>query len=490
MALGIPDIAVKAPAPWAKMRESWRRALNPATEAEALLAHRQLQMIRGATKNVVFILPVVAGLLALYRIDQLPEWRALGWWAILTATCVGAEVYGRLVKIHDLPPTIANVRKLARVYTISTVLVSLAWVAIMPALSLPGDAVHSTTLLLLVAASLASGVSVNAPFLPAGQSVLLIYGMSLLLGPFLMNTWLGYTYEAMAAAYVFAMLGQLNGSHETTRKMFELEHERVALIDELRGAKDDSDLARERAETASRAKSQFLANMSHELRTPLNAILGFSEMIQSGVLGGHPERQKEYSGLIHQSGRHLLALINDILDLAKIEAGAMQLRDEDVDIGMLMQECVDLMDGRAASAGIFIELELFRLPKSIRGEERALKQIVLNLLSNAMKFTPAGGTVTAFARCLPNRGGMAFGVRDTGVGIAQDELVHVFEKFGQGRHDVVMADKGTGLGLSIVKGLVELHHGHVTLESRVGHGTTVTIHLPEDRLCAAQSAAS
>ena len=237
----------------------------------------------------------------------------------------------------------------------------------------------------------------------------------------------------------------------------------------------------DRAENASKAKSQFLANMSHELRTPLNAILGFSEMIAARTMIKNVEKHYEYAELIQRSAHHFLTLINDILDLAKIEAGSFTLRETDVDLGLLTRDSLSLMEAKAEQGQCRLTCEIAPNLGRLRADERSLKQIMLNLLSNALKFTPAGGTVTAFAFEEVD-GGVTFGVRDTGVGIAEDDRVRVFENFGQGRHDVVTVDKGTGLGLPIVKGLTEAHGGTVRLVSEVGQGTTVSVRLPAERV--------
>ncbi len=243
------------------------------------------------------------------------------------------------------------------------------------------------------------------------------------------------------------------------------------------------------AEQASEAKSQFLANMSHELRTPLNAILGFSEMIASRTMVRDVGKHYEYAELIHDSARHLLALINDILDLAKIEAGQMKLDERSIDLPALFADATSLLVARAAAEGVELACENERPHLLVRADPRALKQIMLNLLTNALKFTPSGGAVTAFVRLAPG-GGVAFGVRDTGIGIAKEDQVRVFANFGQGRHDIKTFERGTGLGLPIVKGLAEAHGGEVTLKSAVGQGTTVTITLPASRVLAAERLAS
>jgi two-component system cell cycle sensor histidine kinase PleC len=251
---------------------------------------------------------------------------------------------------------------------------------------------------------------------------------------------------------------------------------------ELERRQQKLEILREAAETANRAKSQFLANMSHELRTPLNAILGFSELITSRIFAKDPERNYEYAGLINSSGQHLLALINDILDLAKIEAGRWKLEEAELDLHAIARDALQLVAWRARDNNVTLVNEIAPDLEGVFADERAIKQILLNLLSNAVKFTPEHGRITAFAH--KSAGGISFGVEDTGVGIADEDHSRVFDSFGQGKHEIAMADKGTGLGLAIVKGLVEAHGGRICLESRVGQGTRMMVQLPPERLCA------
>jgi signal transduction histidine kinase len=241
-----------------------------------------------------------------------------------------------------------------------------------------------------------------------------------------------------------------------------------------RKAEEDRSAALE----ASRAKSEFLANMSHELRTPLNAILGFSEMLASSAFAS---KREEYAHVIHSSGKHLLGLVNDLLDLSRIEANKLELRDEAIDIEDLMRACMDVIRPRAAEDALRLECRIAQGLPDIVGDRRALMQIVLNLLANAVKFTQSGKLVEAFARLEPD-GGLLIGVRDEGVGIADDEQARVFERFGQGRHDICNGVEGAGLGLPIVKGLAEAHGGRVAMQSHLGEGTCVTIWLPPSRL--------
>jgi two-component system cell cycle sensor histidine kinase PleC len=279
-------------------------------------------------------------------------------------------------------------------------------------------------------------------------------------------------------------------NYATRERMMKLEIERGALIENLKTAKADSDSARERAEEANRAKSAFLANMSHELRTPLNAILGFSEIINTRAMGRDAmDQYAEYAGYIHGSGEHLLSLINDILDLAKIEAGRMVLRETEIDLRSIMDDTAKMMSAKAVAGGVSLAVHVDRSFPNVYADDRAVRQMLVNLASNAIKFTPANGRVTAFANVLPD-GALAFGVDDTGVGIAPEDHARVFESFGQGRHDAVLSDKGTGLGLPIVKGLAEAHGGTVMLNSVPNEGTRITVIFPPDRARARFRAAS
>jgi len=237
--------------------------------------------------------------------------------------------------------------------------------------------------------------------------------------------------------------------------------------------------AKDLAEKANRTKSEFLANMSHELRTPLNAIIGFSEMIETEVYGPGLPRYRAYAADIHGAGRHLLSLINDILDLSKAEAGKLELHAEAVDLGELIGESVRLMSERAAKKGLRLTLDIGALPPLMIDRLRS-KQILLNLLSNAIKFTPENGSISVTAG-RDASGRVVVCVRDTGIGIAPDMIALAFEPFRQIDSTLARQSEGTGLGLSLVKKLIELHGGEVTLESTIDVGTTVFVSFPATR---------
>jgi two-component system cell cycle sensor histidine kinase PleC len=261
--------------------------------------------------------------------------------------------------------------------------------------------------------------------------------------------------------------------------------EKDALIGELEQAKLISDDARRRAEGSNIAKSQFLAQMSHELRTPLNAILGFSEVMKTEVFGPHAvAAYKDYSNDIHNSGQHLLNLINEILDLSRIEAGRYELSEEPVSLTLVVEDCHHLLTLRAKNRGITVH-EVFEpdLPR-LWADERALRQVCLNFLSNAIKFTPSGSEVWLKVGWTAS-GGQYLSVKDTGSGIAEDEIPIVLASFGQGSNSIKSAEQGAGLGLPIAKSLIDMHGGTFTLKSKLRIGTEVIVTFPPERVMSA-----
>ena len=466
----------------AQLRETVRTSLNPRTESEARIVSAQLSMISDASRHHALLLQVIGGVIALAFISSTPWPRILLWWGAVVVAFGGAFLAGRYAPPPRQDASALKVSRAAWGFTIVNSILAVVWCAMMPVLWVHGNTFGQIVLVLVITSSMASSASINAPHFVSGQIALLIYGLTISVIPGLMEGHFNLFFVLMAVVFWISMEFQAHSHYRTAHKMFVLQDERLELIEGLQQAKDESDIARDLAEKASQAKSQFLANMSHELRTPLNAILGFSEMIHSGIGGSQPGRHAEYAKLVHESGHHLLALINDILDLSKIEAGGLDLDETEVDLKSLIEDCVRLMDAKAELGGIVLRCDLAADLPPIRADERAMRQILLNLLSNALKFTPPGGDVAVFMH-VERDGTHVFGVSDTGVGIAEDDQLRAFEKFGQGRHDIVTMDKGTGLGLSIVKGLVAIHGGSIALTSRIGEGTCVRISLPADRRC-------
>jgi two-component system cell cycle sensor histidine kinase PleC len=266
---------------------------------------------------------------------------------------------------------------------------------------------------------------------------------------------------------LMATIGDLSASQKT------LERQKA----ELSVTNAAYQVEKERAEAANKAKSEFLANMSHELRTPLNAILGFSEILMNGMFGplGSP-RYGEYSKDIHDSGKHLLNVINDILDMSKIEAGHMRIQSERVDLAPLVEETLRLTAIAAEEKNIAIRQ---RLPKALDmvGDRRALKQVMLNILSNAVKFTNEGGTIELRAKKL--KSGLMLTIADSGIGIPRDALSKIGQPFEQVQSQYAKSKGGSGLGLAISRSLIGLHGGKMRIRSKMGKGTAVSIHLPD-----------
>jgi signal transduction histidine kinase len=239
------------------------------------------------------------------------------------------------------------------------------------------------------------------------------------------------------------------------------------------------------ADTASRAKTEFLANMSHELRTPLNAIIGFSEIIKTEMLGSlGTARYRHYAQDIFDSGHHLLAVIGDILDISKVEAGEFELHPEPSDLEEIVEQSLPLVRARAEAAGIRIDVTIDPDLPQLLVDQRLIKQSLINLLSNAIKFSPENGSVAVCATCGPE-GAVRLTVADRGIGIAEDDIPSVLQPFSQVESAFSRSHEGTGLGLPLAKSFIEAHGGRLEIESTVGHGTRITLHLPPERAIAA-----
>lgn len=278
----------------------------------------------------------------------------------------------------------------------------------------------------------------------------------------------------------FVYLAQ--GLHSTALAMVEYRAEKDSLISELEEASAISDEARRRAEAANKAKSRFLATMSHELRTPLNAIMGFSEVMEKEILGPiGSDLYREYSRNIYMSGNHLLCIINEILDLSRIEAGRYDLHEETMRLTDIAEECQRLIKIKAEAKSLQIIEDFAPDLALVWADPRAMRQICLNLLSNALKFTPRGGRITLTVGHTSD-GGQFVTIADTGPGIPKEEIPRVLQAFGQGSLAHETAEGGTGLGLPIVQNLITLHGGTFDLQSELRKGTEVTVTLPRQRV--------
>ena len=287
---------------------------------------------------------------------------------------------------------------------------------------------------------------------------------------------------AMAIGVHVYFIFLAKGLQSTAQSMLEFRAQKDLLIAELEEARVVSDQTRRRAEDANLAKSQFLATMSHELRTPLNAILGFSEVMSKEIMGPlENPTYKEYTANIHSSGAHLLNLINEILVLSRVEAGKYELHEQQMSICDTLDDCHRLMKLRAENKGLKLVEDFGPGMATIWADERAIRQICLNLITNAIKFTPRGGEVTILARTEAD-GSQVICVSDTGPGIPKEEIPKVLSAFGQGSLAQKSAEGGTGLGLPIVQSLIELHGGTFELKSELRKGTQAIITIPVTRV--------
>ena len=242
----------------------------------------------------------------------------------------------------------------------------------------------------------------------------------------------------------------------------------------------EAEIMKETAEAANKAKSDFLANMSHELRTPLNAIIGFSELMSTGLGGPLTDQQKEYVADIFTSGQHLLSLINDILDLSKVEAGKMELQMSEFSIKKLLENSISLFKEKAYKQSLQMTFEIAEGLDTMTGDERKIRQVLFNLVSNATKFTPDGGKIHTVAALADDKDFLEFSVLDTGIGISREDQKKLFTPFQQVDVRLTREYKGTGLGLSLCKKLVELHGGRIWIESEADKGSRFIFVIPRN----------
>ncbi|MGH6715451.1 MAG: sensor histidine kinase [Bradyrhizobium sp.] len=439
---------------------------------------RQFAQTRISASYVVMLLVVATGLLFALWIQPIS---AAAW--TLGILCIHAAIVRSCYRLLAEPPTPVAARNWRTRFVFLDLLYGLCWMTILlhPALDTVSDTAMMFLMLLVIAVS--SMLAANLPAAALAATIPVTVAIALNFG--LRGTFDKYVLAALALAAegYFALLARR--LHSTMLATLEARAEKDALIGELEQAKSISDEARYRAEAANVAKSRFLAQMSHELRTPLNAILGFSEVMKSEIFGAHAvPAYKEYSADIHNSGVHLLNLINEILDLSRIEAGRYELNEEAVALVNAVADCHHLLKLRASSRGITIH-EVFEhgMPK-IWGDERAIRQIVLNLLSNSIKFTPQGGEIWLKVGWTAS-GGQYLSVKDTGSGIAENEIPIVLASFGQGSNSIKSAEQGAGLGLPIAKSLIDMHGGTFTLKSKLRIGTEVIVTFPPERVMSA-----
>ena len=337
----------------------------------------------------------------------------------------------------------------------------------------------------IVVCAVAAALSVGEPLIALGPFPIWLLRTLLAVYALVVFTFSALTlwHSKSRLAETLAEMGEANRALAESERLLERKvEERTAELarqnQALEASQRELSRARDEAVAANRHKSAFLANMSHELRTPLNAVIGFSEVLLEKVFGELNEKQDEYLNDIHGSGKHLLSLINDILDLSKIEAGRLDLSPSSFELPVTIDNALVLMRDRARRAGVKISQVVDGGVGTMTADERKLKQILINLLTNAVKFTKDGGSVTLRAQRLDDD--VEIAVTDTGIGIAPKDRDVIFEEFRQAGDEWARNKEGTGLGLALTKRLVELHGGRIRVESELGRGSTFTFTLPVD----------
>ena len=469
-----------------------RARLAAGTSIKPEFEYELLTMFVRNELGAAVTMPALYALFAIASMFWAPAFDAIMWLVIVIGAKVVLLDQGR--RFLALPPAQVNVGLWRRRFIIIELLngVALAGFALMglgKSFSVSGDLVYSShvfifaTLIVVVAIRTMFAATIP-PILYAGtipMTVAVVIRLLLLNDPF----YLALASMAVGVHVYFLFLAR--GIRSTALSMLEFRSEKDALIAELEEEKSVSDEARRRAEAANNAKSRFLATMSHELRTPLNAILGFSEVMKTELFGPmENQTYREYAGNILDSGRHLLHLINEILDLTRIEAGRYELHEEPVRLADVAAECHKLLKLRADSKGLQVVEEFEPDLPVVWADQRAMRQISLNLMSNALKFTPRGGRITLAVGSTED-GGQYLSVRDTGPGIPEDEIPKVLQAFGQGALAHQSAEGGAGLGLAIVQNLIELHGGTLDLRSELRKGTDATVLLPGYRVLRAMA---
>ncbi len=424
-------------------------------------------------------LPVLAGIVACSSLFWVPPVYAVLWLSIvLVSQGITLLLCQKFERLEDRA---VDVDEWGRKFAAAEFFAAICWAILIFAFWESPNAVEQVYLIAVLMVVASIKMALASHFLPVVHAGTLPITAAVIIrcvadgGPLFMFL---AVMAVCAEIYFVQLVRKLN---ETALRMLEFRAEKDALIAELEQAKAKSDEARHRAESANLAKSRFLATVSHELRTPLNAIMGFSEVMKRELLGRHQvDVYKDYSDDIHRSGQHLLSLIDEILDLSRIEAGRYTLKEAPVRLAAMMSDCRDLLALRAEERQLKIVEHYPAGVPDIAADPVAIRQIILNLMSNAIKFTSQGGTVT-LSVYRSEDGGVALSVKDDGPGIPQEELPTVLSSFGQGSLAQQRAEAGAGLGLPIVQGLAELHDAEFKLKSQSGNGTEAVVVFPQAR---------
>lgn len=444
--------------------------------AREMIVYHTNSVLQGAAIGPLLVIATAAMSYYLQHSVQMMIWAILASLSYTVLTLVAQ-------KAAKIPPSEVDEKSWTRRFNFSYILIGLAWAGfvMMQQNNLDANAsyVFYAAVLLIMSATIATSTfalkgAVYYVLLPV---ILTMAAYAALSQSFVDFSHLAF--QCVSAAFFILLSRKL---YQSNLSILEHQIEKDALIAELEVANSLSDEARRRAEEANLAKSRFLASMSHELRTPLNAILGFSEIMKNGVMGKiENPTYVQYMEDIHGSGQHLLNLINEILDLSRIEAGRYELSEEAVLLEDIVSDCLSMVTLKARNKQISLT-EMFEgdLP-AVWADEKAIRQVVLNLLSNAVKFTPSQGEIKIKLGWTAGSG-QYLSVSDNGTGIAEEEIPVVLSAFGQGSIAIKSAEQGTGLGLPIVQAIMKKHEGNFILKSKLRVGTTATCVFPAKRI--------
>lgn len=452
------------------------------------LTHEQelLQLFVEQQSNLGLAMPALAVLMAAASLIWTSTPLVIYWLGTIFI-CQGVQLYlCRNFRLED--PRKVDMVKWGSWLASCEVLYALAWSSLLFSFWDTASDVQRAFMVAILMVVISIRIVISAHFLPIVFAGTVPITLAIVLKCVLADEPLYLAMAAIAIIVELYFLQFAKSIQRTARDMLVFRAQKDALIAELERSNAISDEARRRAEANSASKTKFLATVSHELRTPLNAVIGFSEIMKEEMMGEHKVRTyQEYSGDIHSAGTYLLGLINEILDHTKIEANKYQLHDEPVDIRDIAKDCLELVQLKADEAELTLRGVYASGIPMVMADARAVKQICLNLLSNAIKFTPEGGCVT-ISVSKTSGGKVQLSVRDTGLGIPEDEMSEVLTSFGQSSKTFDMAKEGVGLGLPIVNGLVDLHGGWMEIVSEVDAGTEVIIEFPRDRVLDDESA--
>jgi len=448
----------------------------------AELAAREHDLMRLFVRNQLRVSLALPFLALLFAIAS-ATWTNLAWltlWLIGIMLCQTVQLV--TCRLYETNPGTGGIGGWLRMLVASETFMAACWILPLLAFWQPGNGLQHIFMISVLMAVVAVRILIAANFMPVVVSGTGLITIGIILRCIVEATPLHVIVGAIVLIVEIFFVQLSRHLQSTARDMLIFKAQRERLIGELRDERDRAQRARRRAEQASRAKSRFLATMSHELRTPLNAIMGFSEIISSEMLGPLPVPQyKAYAADIHNSGSYLLSLINDILDLSRIEAGKRELNEEEVDVVREARAALRLVGNKARARNVAVQCDFPSTLPHLCADRRAIRQIWLNLLSNAVKFTPEGGRISLGLE-RSGAGGLILHVSDTGPGIPETELKTILQSFGRGRSAMAAAIEGAGLGLPITDGLARLHGARLTMASRPGEGTTVSITFPPARI--------